>query len=159
MINWPENYNPERTVVHVRNEIEIPAQPEVVWSWLVRARLWPTWYPNSQNVLVEGGGTDLKLGSRFRWRTFGLTLNSRVEEFVPPERLSWSARSSGVAVYHAWLIGRLPSGCHVLTEESQNGLIARISNALRPNNMSKYHQVWLEQLRAKAISGPPPTLT
>ena len=155
MIARPENYRPDRAVVHVSNEIEVPAPAEVVWAWLVRAKLWPTWYPNSQNVMVEGGGADLGPGSRFRWKTFGVTLSSRVEEFVPPERLAWSARAAGVAAYHVWLIERRPTGCHVLTEESQNGLLARLSNALRPNNMSRYHQVWLEQLLEKAKTGPP----
>jgi hypothetical protein len=84
-----------------------------------------------------------------------VTLNSKVEEFVPPERLSWSARSAGVSAYHAWLIERRASGCYVLTEESQNGMLARLSSALRPNNMKRYHQLWLEQLMAKAMSGPP----
>jgi uncharacterized protein YndB with AHSA1/START domain len=155
MIDWPENYRPERAVVHVRNELEMPAPAESVWAWLVRAKLWPTWYPNSQNVMIEGGASDLKPGSRFRWKTFGVTLNSRVEEFLPAERLAWSARSPGVAAYHAWVIESRPSGCYVLTEESQNGLMARLSNALRPDNMSKYHQLWLERLMAKALGGPP----
>ncbi len=156
LIRWPERYNPERTAVHVRNEMEMPVSPESLWPWLVRAKLWPTWYPNSQNVSVEGGGQDLVPGSRFRWKTFGVTLDSKVEEFVPRERLAWSARSAGIDVYHAWLIERRPSGCYVLTEESQNGLMARLSAALRPNNMGEYHQLWLEELLSRAKTGPPP---
>lgn len=134
----------------------MPVSPEAVWAWLVRAQLWPTWYPNSQNVVIEGGGPDLKAGSKFRWKTFGVTLDSVVEEFVPPERIAWSARSTGVDAYHAWLVERRQSGCHVLTEETQNGLLASISNAVRPNNMGKHHEVWLENLLAKAKGGPPP---
>lgn len=140
----------------MRNELDMPVSPEAVWAWLVRAQLWPTWYPNSRDVVVEGGGPDLKAGSKFRWKTFGVTLDSVVEEFVPPERIAWSARAMGVDAYHAWLVERRPSGCHVLTEETQNGLLASISNAVRPNNMSKHHQVWLENLLAKARGGPPP---
>ena len=156
MIRWPERYRPERTSVHVRNEIEIPAANEVVWAWLVRAKLWPTWYPNSKDVKIEGGGADLAQSVKFRWKTFGVTLDSTVEEFVPPERLAWSARSLGIDVYHAWLVERLPSSCHVITEESQNGLMARLSNAMRPNNMGRFHQVWLERLRVMASTGQPP---
>jgi hypothetical protein len=85
-----------------------------------------------------------------------VTLDSKVEEFVPRERLAWSARSAGIDVYHAWLIERRPPGCYVLTEESQNGLMARLSAALRPNNMRKYHQLWLEELLSRANTGPPP---
>lgn len=143
--------------MHVRNELEMPAPAESVWAWLIRAKLWPTWYANSQNVMIEGGASDLAPGMRFRWRTFGVTLNSKVEEFVSGERLAWSALSAGISAYHVWLIERRPQGCYVLTEETQNGLMARMSSALRPNNMSKYHQLWLEQLMAKATAGPPPS--
>src|SRR5271155_2283321 len=156
MIRWPEKYGPERTSVHARNELEMPAEPETVWAWLVRADLWPTWYVNARGVKIEGGGHELKLGTRFRWTTFGARLSSKVEEFVPAERLAWSASSTGIDVYHAWLIEKRPSGCYVLTEENQNGILARLSNSFRPGNMERYHHLWLEGLLAKARNGPPP---
>jgi len=154
-IRWPEKHDPKKTSAHVRNELDMPVSPEAVWPWLVRAKLWPTLYPNSENVVIEGGAADLKLGSKFRWKTFGVTLDSKVEEFVPPERLGWSSRSMGIDSHHAWLIGRKPSGCHVLTEETVNGWLARLSNALRPKYTEKLHQVWLEGLLEKAKGGPP----
>jgi len=83
-------------------------------------------------------------------------LTSQVEELIPFERLAWSARATGIDVYHTWLMERTPSGCHVVTEENQNGLLARLSNSLRPGNMERYHQVWLGNLLVKAKSGPPP---
>lgn len=156
LIHWPEKYSPERTSVHAHNELDMPVDPGLIWPWLVRADLWPTWYSNSKDVAIEGGEHELKLGTRFTWKTFGASLGSRVEEFLPDERLAWSARGTGIDVYHAWLIERTPSGCHVVTEENQNGFLARLSNSLRPGNMERYHQVWLENLLVKAKSGPPP---
>jgi hypothetical protein len=156
LINWPEKYSPERTAVHAHNELEMPAPPEAVWAWLVRADLWPTWYSNSKGVVIEDGGRKLGPGVKFRWKTFGTSLTSTVEEFVPNERLGWTARAMGVDVYHAWLINRTPTGCLVVTEENQNGLLARLSNSLRPGNIERYHQVWIESLMVKAKNGPPP---
>ena len=135
--------------------MEMPVSPEAVWPWLVRAELWPTWYPEFQDVVIQGGGPDLKPGARFRWRTFGVTLDSKIEEFVPFERLAWSARSMGIDAYHAWLIERLPSGCRVVTEETQNGWVARLNNLLRPRSTSGIHQVWLDRLLVKAKVGLP----
>ena len=156
MIRWPEGYKPEETAVHVRTQLEMPVPPEAVWPWLVRAELWPTWYPDFENVVIQGGGPDLKAGSRFHWKAFGVTLDSRVEEFVQHERIAWSARSRGIDAYHAWLIERLPSGeCRVLTAETQNGTLARLGNALRPRLMGKIQRVWLERLLERARSGPP----
>ncbi len=156
MIHWPERYRPDRAAVHVRNEIDIPAAPEVVWAWLVRAPLWPSWYPNSHHVALADGGAELRAGSEFSWKTFGVSLRSRVEEFAPPERLAWNGRAGGLDVYHAWLIERRADGCHVLTEESQNGVLPRLNHAVRPRHMSDFHQMWLDRLRERAQSGPPP---
>ena len=155
-IIWPGRYLPEKMKVHVSNELHIGASPKIVWAWLVRADIWPTWYLNSKDVVVMGGGT-LKLGSSFSWKTFGASLQSKVEEFVPEERLAWSASGFGIEAYHAWLIQPEGNGCHVLTEEVQNGLVARLSSLLRPHNMKKYHQIWLDALKEKAEGGMPET--
>jgi hypothetical protein len=156
MINWPAKYSPERTRVYVKNELEMDAKPEAVWAWLVRAPLWPTWYTNSANVVIEGGSPDLKAGSTFHWKTFGASLISKVEEFVPSERLGWSARGTGIDAYHAWLIEATPGGSHVLTEETQKGFLAGINALLRPNHTHNWHQAWLEGLRSQARKGTPP---
>jgi uncharacterized protein YndB with AHSA1/START domain len=157
LIRWPDRFRPDRAPVHVRNEIDIPAPPARVWPWLARASLWPTWYSNSSQVQIIGGGTDLALGTEFRWRTFSASLESRVEECVPPERLAWSARGTGVDVYHAWLITATPGGSHVLTEESQYGVLARLDHLLRPRRMEAGHDSWLRGLRERATGGPPPS--
>lgn len=155
LIRWSENHSPARTKVHVHNQLEMPSPPEVVWAWLIRAELWPTWYANSKRVVIEGGGPDLRSGSRFQWTTFGVRLHSKVEEFVPSERLAWTARATGIDAYHAWLIEKRPSGCYVFTEETQNGWLATLSNMLRPQNMTEQHQNWLESLKRKTAEGPP----
>jgi len=158
LIDWPDKYLPDRTSVHVRNQMEMSALSETVWSWLIRAELWPTWYLNSKRVVIEGGGHDLRSGSRFRWTTFGVRLDSKVEEFVAGERLAWSARAIGIDAYHAWLIEKRQAGCYVLTEETQNGWLARLNDTLRPREMSKQHQNWLEGLQRKSAEGPPPAI-
>lgn len=134
------------------------AAPETVWAWLIRAELWPDWYPNAHNVRIEPPGhPDLALATRFHWRTFGVSLISTVEEFAPCERIAWSGLGFGVDVYHAWLITPTESGgSHVLTEETQYGFLARLGAIFLPNRMHFYHQIWLEQLAAKAAEGLPP---
>lgn len=133
----------------------MPVDPETVWRWLVRAKVWPRWCPEFKGVAIEGGGSDLELGSAFRWKAYGVTLRSRVEEFAEPERIAWTARGAGIDAYHAWLVEGLPSGCRVLTEETQNGWAARLNNALRPRMLGNIQRVWLERLREKAKAGPP----
>jgi uncharacterized protein YndB with AHSA1/START domain len=160
MIEWPERYDPARAPVHVRNELESSATPEAVWAWLVRASLWPSWYPNSKNVRIDGGSsTDLVKGSSFTWRTFGVAIRSTVLEFEPPQRIAWNGFGIGVDVYHAWLITSTTTGSHLLTEESQYGWAARLSSRLFPTRMSRFHQLWIERLSDAAQGGPPPVPT
>ena len=153
----PLCYEPTNSPVHVRNELAISSPPETVWAWLIRAQLWPTWYPNSANIMfLSGKPPDLYFGTQFRWKTFGITIESKVLEFVPYERLAWDAHGIGLDAYHAWLIQKNDQGCNVVTEESQQGWVAKLGKTLRPNNMEQKHQVWLEELRDKAKSGLPP---
>ena len=156
-IRWPDYFEPTNVPVHVQNDIEIPAPVERVWAWLIRAKCWPEWYFNSRNVRFHPGfGPDLEAGARFRWWTFDLTIESEVVEFVPKERIAWNARAFGLDAYHAWVLRETPQGCHVLTEESQHGLLARLHKRFRPHRMHDRHQDWLEGLKAKAIEGGPP---
>jgi uncharacterized protein YndB with AHSA1/START domain len=142
--------------VHVINELEMQAPPEAVWAWLVRAARWPEWYPNSSNVqFLEKPSPDLQKDTVFAWRTFKVNLKSKVCEFVPGERLAWNGRGSGVWVYHAFLIKKTPTGCKVLTEESQYGWRCQLGKIFIPNNMHEKHQIWLERLACQAQTGPP----
>ncbi len=160
MIHYPEQYQPGRAGVYVSNELEMTAPPETVWAWLVRADLWATWYSNASNMNIEGGTRHgLEAETKFRWKTFGVTINSAVKEFVPFERLAWDAHAVGIHAYHAWLIEKTARGCHVLTEETQNGWLARLGKLLMPNRMHNFHQIWLEQLQVKAAGGMPPPET
>lgn len=153
-INWPDRYDPARADTHVVNRIEIAAPPQTVWTWLTRAAGWPDWYPNSSSVRIEGGGEggggELSPGARFRWRTFGVGIRSQVQEFEPFERMAWDGQGFLLDVYHAWLIEPRGDGCRVLTEETQNGLAARLQAAVMPGRMNRGHQVWLERLKEKA---------
>jgi Polyketide cyclase / dehydrase and lipid transport len=156
-IRWPEEFAPTRAPIHVRNELAISAPATTVWAWLIRAPEWPSWYSNSQDVIIDNEAAELTPGVTFRWQTFGVKLVSHVEEFVAPERLAWNARGVGIWVYHAWLIRPSATGCSVLTEETQYGFLARMGNFLLPERMYRQHQVWLKALRDKAQQGLPKT--
>lgn len=159
-IRWPSEFEPDRCGVHVRNELEIAAPASHVWSWLVHARLWPTYYNNSHDVVfvTDTDSKVLRESTRFTWRTFDVHLESQVREYVEGERIAWDARGLlGLNVYHAWLIiPRDENNCFVITEESQLGLVARLGKLFYPSRMHAQHQHWLEQLQLMAKEGPAP---
>lgn len=139
-IKWPDHYKPQNCPVHVRNELDMVSPQDRVWAWLIRAPLWPTWYINSANVkIIEGLGAELRLGTRLRWKTFGVIITSTVLEYVPIERIAWDAHAFGIDAYHAWVLRPSAKGCHVLTEETQHGLLARLGKLFMPGRMYKFH--------------------
>jgi uncharacterized protein YndB with AHSA1/START domain len=157
-IRWPERYLPAHSAVFVSNEVIIPAAPEAIWRWLIRAELWPEWYTNASDIhFLSTSGPDLRDRSRFRWHTFGARITSKVLEFEPYSRIAWDAQGIGIDGYHAWRLTPLGDGStEVLTQETQNGWRARIGKLLMPGRMQAMHQLWLESLKAKVASGPPP---
>jgi hypothetical protein len=92
-IRWPERFDPRRAPVFVSNELSVTAPVQAVWQWLVRAPLWPTYYSNSADVVLDGGADALGEGTTFRWKTFGVKLRTRVTEFEPVQRIAWLAEA------------------------------------------------------------------
>jgi uncharacterized protein YndB with AHSA1/START domain len=157
VISWPDEHTPEVSAFHAVNELQIPAEPEVVWAWLVRPDLWPRYYSNAK-LIKHLGGTwpKLELGSRFRWLSFGAFVTSEVVEYEPPQRIAWDAKVLGGRGHHGWLLRRQAGGTFVRTEETQKGIgIQIVKPVLRPL-MVRMHQRWLEGLSKVAAEGPPP---
>ncbi|UQZ89914.1 polyketide cyclase [Deltaproteobacteria bacterium Smac51] len=164
-INWPEKYLPGMTDNFVSNEMIVRGLAmDRVWEALINTSLWPRYYDNASGIVfTDGFGPKLKLGSHFKFITFGFLVESEVVEFVAPApetagRLAWSGLIDGgteteMNLLHAWLIEELPGGrLRVLTQESQIGRPAREMAVTRPNPMLNAHQKWLDGLKATAFS-------
>ena len=149
-IDWPARYAPGRMPVHIVNRLDAAVPAGLVWSRLIAAAGWPAIYANARDVRIEGGGAALFDGARFTWKTFGVSLRTRILEFTPETRLAWYATGPGITAYHAWLITPTAAGCTILTEETQRGLVARAARRLFPTRMEQWHQRWLEALAAPA---------
>ena len=151
-INWPEAYKMEEAGFFVHNEIDIQAEPEVVWNLLIRAEEWPQWYEGMSNVKVQTA-TDgvLHDASIVSFKTMGQMFETvHIREFEAPYRLSWEAVRNDIRGYHAWLIVPTEQGCKVITSETQHGFKAFLQKAFLPNKLRKLHDVWLGELKKKA---------
>ena len=155
---WPKHNHPKNCPLHIQNELNIEATPERVWAWLIHATLWPTWYENSKDVIIlSGSKSHLEMNSVFSWKTMGINVNCTVVEYIPNERIAWSGRVYGIDIYHAWVLDSLESGCGVLTEETQRGLLVVIGKRFLSDKIFNAHQLWLKCLEEKALSGLPTT--
>lgn len=155
-VHWPADFDPAGVPTYVYNEVESSAPVEVVFAWLARATRWPEWYPNSANVELQSfAGPDLQLGTHFTWTTFGVHVDTYVEEFVPPYRIAWRGYVTGSDVVHAWVFERTPTGSRLITEEVQRGFVCTIAHDFFVKGLHENHQLWLERLAAQAETGLP----
>ena len=145
---WPAEYEPAKSKFFVRNEIEISADPQVIWDVLVQAEAWAAWYKGAKNVEVSTSGQgELTTNGVFTWKTMGLNFESTIREFEPPYRLSWESRKKSIQGYHAWLIIPTATGAKVITEESQNGWLTFFEKTFQGKKLRRLHDVWLAELK------------
>ena len=154
---WPDEARPERSPVYSRREVEIAAPPEAAFAWLVHAERWPEWYSQCGSVrIVSGPAPALGIGTHFRWTVLGVPVVTTVEECDPPHRLAWSGTGLGAAAYHSWDIEPTATGCRVITEETQRGVLPSLTRVLLRPLLRFTQERWLAALAQAAISAPPP---
>ncbi|HVN63110.1 MAG TPA: SRPBCC domain-containing protein [Candidatus Binataceae bacterium] len=155
-MKWPIGFEPEKSWVYGRNEIEIAAPAERVWRWLARAANWPKWYAHAANVtFISGNPPDLSPDAEIRWDAYGFACTSRVLIFEPPYELGWNTQTA-LSAYHGWLI--IPDehgGCRVITEVCQAGVVPGLVWWIMRPIVQRVHQTWLESLKRMAESGEP----
>lgn len=164
-IIWPEGFIPGKTDNFVSNEIIISDLSAAdVWPYLNDTSIWPKYYSNVSAIdLANRAETELKLGTHFRFTTFGFPIEANILEHQPPingkpGRLAWHGWSDGetaddrIDAYHAWLIEDLSDGrVRILTQETQNGGPAKALAITIPNPMLAAHQEWIDGLGKTAL--------
>jgi hypothetical protein len=98
---------------------------------------------------IPGAGppSELDVDAEFSWTTFGIRVRSRVTEFVPDERIGWTARGLGVRVFHRWFFRPDGQGTLVVTEECERGPLPWLTRSFMNKALHAGHQLWLESLR------------
>ena len=104
-------------------QIDIRAIPEVVWDVLSDIDNWPSWNPDVKEAKLTGG---LKVGSVFRWKSGPGTITSTLEEVEAPREIGWSGRTMGIIAVHVHRLEPSDEGTRVYSEESFDGLMARV---------------------------------
>jgi len=150
-IDWPKGLEPASSRVFVQNTIHIAAAPETVWSLLIDCEQWPNWYNHCSDVSVLRGGTLLGQNSKFRFKTLGFYFEPEIDKFEPFRLLVWSAKGpASTSGAHAWYIKRTPTGCYVVTEEAQRGLLLSIIGRRTRKRLLAAHDEWLRALKVLA---------
>jgi hypothetical protein len=148
-IHWPAGFEPQKADLFAHNDLIINASCERVWIHIIEASRWPTWYPNSKDVEVQGGDTVLRDGTVFRWTTFGLVIESKVHEYVLNQRLGWYGYAPGAepSFYHSWYLEPEGTMCHVVMDEAGVGKDAAGLRKSDETLMHRGHDLWLATLK------------
>lgn len=154
-VNWPERYDPRTSAIYALNDITVKAPSEVVWRLLVDAENWSSYFPAEDQVKIVSGEAELAPGTRYSRVTVGFPMSLTVTEFEPFRRLSWrtvvDGDTTGSSAYHGWVITPADEGCHVLTEETQQGpFFLEELGRKNPGALYRYHQDWVERLARAA---------
>jgi hypothetical protein len=156
-VTWPYQYDPRRSAIYALNDVDVKASPEVVCKLLVDAENWSSYFPPEDQVKILTGDPKLVLGTKFSRVTVGFLMNLIVTEYVPGRRISWSTvvdgDETGSSAYHGWVITPTNDGCHVLSEETQQGpfFLEEIGRK-HPGALYAYHQEWADSLARAAES-------
>ena len=152
---WPHQYDPKTSAIYALNDIDVNAPPEVVWKLLVNAENWSSYFPAEDQVKILTGEPELALGTKYSRVTVGFPMHLIVTECVPDRRLAWSTLvdgdETGSSAYHGWVITHTDTGCHVLSEETQQGpFFLEELGRKNPGALYGYHQEWVESLARAA---------
>jgi uncharacterized membrane protein len=105
------------------SEIEIDAPAETVWSVLTAIDRWPSWNPDVKSVSMQ---EPLAEGSVFRWKAGPGTITSTIRRLEPPRLIAWTGRTLGIKAIHFYRFAPRDGKTFVRSEESYDGLVARV---------------------------------
>jgi hypothetical protein len=142
----------EHAPVIGKSELEIAADPEVVWEVLTTFEEWPTWNPEVKSMSLQG---PVAAGSTFRWKAGPATIRSTIQRVEPPRLIAWTGRTLGIDAIHFWWLEPRDGATLVRTEESYDGLVARVLHRPLQKTLDRALTDGLRALKAEAESRTP----
>jgi uncharacterized protein YndB with AHSA1/START domain len=130
-----------------RSEVEIAATPEVAWDVLTAIDRWPSWNPAVRSVSMDGGIAE---GSVFRWKAGPGTITSTVTHVEQPRRIAWNGTTFGLRAVHVHTFEPRRGGTLVRSEESWDGVLARLFARRLRKQLAGSLEDGLQHLKAEA---------
>jgi len=130
--------------------MQIAAPPAKVWELLIDAPSWPSWCPQIESVKAPG---PLAIGTRFIWKSGGMTIHSEVHLLEPDRRLSWTGTASPARAIHVWELKATPDGGTLVTvKESMTGPL--MTWLYSSDKLAASETNWLTALKQAAEKKP-----
>lgn len=137
----------EKAPVVAAGEIEIDADPELVWDVLTGFDRWPRWNPDVKSMSFDGGVAE---GSQFRWKAGPSTITSTIRRVERPRLIGWTGKTPGASAIHLYRLEPRDGKTLVRTEESFEGLIVRAFRGRMQKALKTSLDAGLRYLKAEA---------
>ncbi len=129
------------------SEIEIGAAPEIAWDVLTEIDRWPSWNPAVTSASLDGAVDE---GATFVWKAGPGTIKSTISDLEKPRRVAWTGKSLGIKAIHVHTLEPRDGRTLVRTEESYDGVVARLFRGRLQKTLDDALQSELEHLKAEA---------
>lgn len=136
----------QRAPVVVKSEIEIAGAPEAVWDVLTDFRAWPSWNPDVKSMSFAG---EVAEGSEFKWKAGPGTITSTIRRVERPRLIGWTGKNPRYERRDVYRLEPRDGKTLVSTEESFDGLIARIFRGSLQKPVKKSLDAGLQYLKAR----------
>ena len=137
----------EAAPVIATGEIEVAVAPETAWHVMTDIDHWPTWNPDVKQASLHGGVAE---GNLFRWRVRTGKITSTFTHVERAQLLAWTGKGFGVNAVHVWRLEPRDGKTVVRTEESWEGLLARVLRAPFRKALQRSIDSGLIHLKAEA---------
>jgi hypothetical protein len=128
-------------------ELRIDADPEIVFGVISAIDRWPSWNPDVKSVSVEG---PVQPGTVFRWKAGPSSLTSTLRVVDPPREIAWTGTTMGIKAVHVFRFQVSDVGTMARSEESWEGLIARLLKGYSRRTLDKGIRSVLAHLKTEA---------
>ena len=137
----------EQAPVVGSSEIEIAAPPELAWGVLTAIDRWPRWNPDVKSATIQGG---VEEGAEFKWKAGPGTITSTIQEVDAPRRIVWTGTTFGITAIHVHTLEARNGTTLVTSEESYDGLVARLFSGRLKKMLDNALQRGLQRLKTEA---------
>jgi uncharacterized protein YndB with AHSA1/START domain len=128
-------------------DLVIAASPDTVWDVITDIERWPSWNPDVRSMSFSG---DVEEGAQFRWKAGPATISSTIRRIERPRLIGWIGQTLGIDAMHVYRLEPRDGKTLVTTEESYDGLLARVFRGPVEKMLKKSLDAGLGHLKAEA---------
>ena len=133
--------------VRAHHETDVKAPLDTVWRLHTDVNGWPAWQSEITAARLDGA---FQPGASFEWTSYGFTVVSTIYAVSEQARVLWGGTSGGITGVHEWVFSEIPTGVHVITEESFAGGPVEADVTGMQSALDSSLAAWLAHLKAAA---------